>query len=385
MVGQFTKRAESVLTQAGLEARRLRHTYVGTEHVLLGILLEGSGAGVSVLKSCAVELAAARLEVEKRVKPGHEQDTNSERPFSPLVRRVLEHALIQAHLLGHRQIGTEHLLLGLLEEECPALEVLRALGADPETLRGKVLALLGTEDDDILVTSSARFLDPVRRICAAANQEARRARNLQIESEHILAALLKEDAGTGTQILQRLGVNLDRAREIVDELTKRGPDLQLPGKLPRSPRAKLVLKHAVRESTLLGAEQVGSEHVLLGLLGRDVGASAEILQGLGVTLDRARAELLRNLAAPRLAERRAAESGATKLPDEDPDVSAAAICRKDPAGQLLESFLADVERRTDRAQAEGRLEEAAAWQELVAHSRQLLRQLAQLLRRRDEH
>mgnify|MGYP003730089689 CR=1 FL=1 len=129
---------------ANQEAQRFNHEYIGTEHMLLGLVKEGSGVGANVLKNLDVDLRKVRLEVEKLVKSGPDMVTMGKLPQTPRAKKVIEYAIEEARNLNHNYVGTEHLLLGLLrEEEGVAAQVLRNLGLKLEEVREEVLNLLG--------------------------------------------------------------------------------------------------------------------------------------------------------------------------------------------------------------------------------------------------
>lgn len=146
MFERFTERARKVMSLARQEAQRLNHEYIGTEHILLGLLQEGSGVAANVLKNMDVDLKKIRLEVEKMVKSGSNVIQMGQLPFTPRAKKVLELALEEANNLGHNYIGTEHLLLGLIREnESVAAQVLINLGLKLEDVREEVLEFLGAE------------------------------------------------------------------------------------------------------------------------------------------------------------------------------------------------------------------------------------------------
>ena len=157
MFDRFTDRAKKVMNLARQEAQRFNHEYLGTEHVLLGLVQEGSGVAANVLKNMGVDLARIRAEVEKLVKSGPSMVTMGQLPFTPRAKKVLELSMEEAHNLGHNYIGTEHLLLGLIKEnEGIAAKVLTNLGVKLEDVREEVLEFLGadpTEDEEDLDTS----------------------------------------------------------------------------------------------------------------------------------------------------------------------------------------------------------------------------------------
>jgi len=144
MFERFTDRARKVMALANQEAQRFNHEYIGTEHILLGLVKEGSGVGANVLKNLDVDLRKVRLEVEKLVKSGPDMVTMGRLPQTPRAKKVIEYAIEEARNLNHNYVGTEHLLLGLLrEQDGVAAQVLMNLGLKLEEVREEVLNLLG--------------------------------------------------------------------------------------------------------------------------------------------------------------------------------------------------------------------------------------------------
>ena len=149
MFERFTDRARKVMALANQEAQRLNHEYIGTEHMLLGLVKEGSGVGANVLKNLDVDLRKVRLEVEKLVKAGAEMVTMGKLPQTPRAKKVIEYAIEEARNLNHNYVGTEHLLLGLLREhDGVAAQVLMNLGLKLEEVREEVLNLLGANGQE---------------------------------------------------------------------------------------------------------------------------------------------------------------------------------------------------------------------------------------------
>ncbi|MEL7484853.1 MAG: Clp protease N-terminal domain-containing protein, partial [Planctomycetota bacterium] len=149
MFERFTDRARKVMALANQEAQRFNHEYIGTEHILLGLVKEGSGVGANVLKALGVDLRKVRLEVEKLVKQGPEMVTMGKLPQTPRAKKVIEYAIEEARNLNHNYVGTEHLLLGLLREhDGVAAQVLRNLGLKLEEVREEVLNLLGASGEE---------------------------------------------------------------------------------------------------------------------------------------------------------------------------------------------------------------------------------------------
>jgi ATP-dependent Clp protease ATP-binding subunit ClpC len=139
---RFTERARQVVVLAQEEARALRHNYIGTEHILLGLLREAEGIAARVLRSLGVTLAEVRAQVAQIVGQG-EDVVGGQIPFTPRGKRVLELALQEATALGHGWIGTEHVLLGLTREgEGVAMRILLDSGVDGARLRDEVIRTL---------------------------------------------------------------------------------------------------------------------------------------------------------------------------------------------------------------------------------------------------
>ncbi|HEY8018491.1 MAG TPA: Clp protease N-terminal domain-containing protein, partial [Actinomycetota bacterium] len=142
MFERFTDRARRVVVLAQEEARMLNHNYIGTEHILLGLIHEGEGVAAKALESLNISLEAVRQQVEEIIGQGQAAPTGHI-PFTPRAKKVLELSLREALQLGHNYIGTEHILLGLIREgEGVAAQVLQKLGADLNRVRQTVIQLL---------------------------------------------------------------------------------------------------------------------------------------------------------------------------------------------------------------------------------------------------
>ena len=140
-MNNFTPRAQQVLALARKEADRFNHNYIGTEHVLLGLIKLGQGVAVSVLQRMGLDLESVRMEVEKEVGTGPDQKASANIPYTPRVKKVLALANKEAKQLNHSYVGTEHILLGLLREgEGMAARVLTSLNVDLQTTRNEVVA-----------------------------------------------------------------------------------------------------------------------------------------------------------------------------------------------------------------------------------------------------
>jgi ATP-dependent Clp protease ATP-binding subunit ClpC len=140
-MNNFTPRAQQVLALARKEADRFNHNYVGTEHILLGLIKLGQGVAVSVLQNMGLDLETVRIEVEKQVGSGPASTISGNIPYTPRVKKVLALSNKEAEQLDHSYVGTEHLLLGLLREgEGVAARVLTSINVDINQTRQEILA-----------------------------------------------------------------------------------------------------------------------------------------------------------------------------------------------------------------------------------------------------
>jgi ATP-dependent Clp protease ATP-binding subunit ClpA len=176
MFERFTDRARQVVFLAQEEARRLNHNYIGTEHLLLGLLREGEGVAAKALGSLGISLEAVRVQVEERTGQGHATPTGHI-PFTPRAKKVLELSLREALQLGHNYLGTEHILLGLLREGVAA-RVLAGFGADHARLREQVVRLLDGDGEQagartrlVRLTVPADLLDYEEQIAQLRRQK----------------------------------------------------------------------------------------------------------------------------------------------------------------------------------------------------------------------
>ena len=203
MFERFTERARRVVVLAQEEARELSHNYIGTEHLLLGLIRDGEGVAGRALEKLGVGLAAARQQVEDIVGEG-KQAPSGHIPFTPRAKKVLELSLREALQLSHDYIGTEHILLGLLREgEGVAIQVLRNLHAEPGQVRRQVIQEVqaGAADPAGGLGAAAHALRMGTRLAVRPEQLDRLVRRL----DEILARL--------AVIEQRLGIPSPAAGE----------------------------------------------------------------------------------------------------------------------------------------------------------------------------
>jgi prophage maintenance system killer protein len=224
---RFTDRARRVMFLAQDEARRLNHNYVGTEHLLLGLIREGDGVAARALASSGISLQAVRAQVEEIIGQGQIAPTGHI-PLTPRAKKVLELSLREALQLGHNYIGTEHILLGLLREgQGVAAQVLVKLGADHARLREQVLRLLadGTPRDERELPSGPAAPLPSSTGTAAGLDyydqqlaDVRRAKDAAIAAEEF-------DTAAALRVAEKQLLDRRAQREQVEQMWTAGADI----------------------------------------------------------------------------------------------------------------------------------------------------------------
>jgi hypothetical protein len=220
---RFTERARQVVALAQVEARGLKHNYIGTEHLLLGLLREEEGLAAGVLESLDITGERVRAEVERIIGPG-EEVTEGEVPFTPRAKKVLELALRECKSLGHNYIGTEHILLGLARENAGvAAQILVDFDADSATIRNEVIRMLsdpGASARQRRALSPDEGRGPSQRIAPGwldglglmLNQlaeEIRREVDREPDAGDLLLALAVSPETLPAQALQQLEIDID--------------------------------------------------------------------------------------------------------------------------------------------------------------------------------
>jgi ATP-dependent Clp protease ATP-binding subunit ClpA len=339
MFERFTDRARRVVVLSQEEARRLGHNYIGTEHILLGLVHEGDGVGARSLEALGVDLAKVRRKVEEIIgESGSDAQPSAHIPFTPRAKKVLELSLREALQLGHNYIGTEHVLLGLVREgEGVAAQVLVALGADLSTVRSKVYQMLAggapsaaalvatpyarrmqlagvraaarasagrARADDMLERSVdrivfRRFTVSAARVLLLAESEAMRLGHPTVRVAHLLLGLVLEGEGRAAQALTAAGVDLGRARSAVEQTLGTGSG-EGGGIEGYSDDLLAAIEWALVEALASGGgseggeggpagtsdEQIDTEELLLGVLRlaeRHDGVADGVLAALGTT------------------------------------------------------------------------------------------------------
>jgi ATP-dependent Clp protease ATP-binding subunit ClpC len=235
---RFTDRARQVVVLAQEEARMINHNYIGTEHLLLGLVHEGEGIAAMALKSLGISLEAVRSQVEEIIGQGGAAPTGHI-PFTPRAKKVLELSLREALQLGHNYIGTEHILLGIIrEKEGVAAQVLRNFGASLDSVRQQVIGLLtgqtGPPAEQLPATRSPLDEPPearerrtrLARIEELAREEAEALAHSEVQPAHRWLGYVRLEMETATSDLEQLQSLLEDGRRRVAEQMPPGGEEQ---------------------------------------------------------------------------------------------------------------------------------------------------------------
>ncbi len=230
MFERFTDRARRVVVLAQEEARLLNHSYIGTEHILLGLIAEAEGVAAKVLEGLGISAAAVREKVESIIGEGG-SPPSGHIPFTPRAKKVLELSLREALQLGHNYIGTEHILLGLVREgEGVAAQVLVTMGADLSAVRQSVVQELSGYSSRGRARPQLSALE--RRETPAMVKAGALARHLArsgaVGSHHLLLALLSDEESLAAKALAGLGVTKDAVEEKLEGLDRAGTSDETP-------------------------------------------------------------------------------------------------------------------------------------------------------------
>ena len=223
MFERFTDRARRVVVLSQEEARLLDHDYIGSEHILLGLIHEGEGVAAKALESMGIRLDTVRREVEDVIGRGAGQPSGHI-PFTPGAKKVLELSLREAMQLSHDYIGTEHILLGLVREgEGVAAQVLVKLGADLPKVRRRVVQILsgGVAEEPYAPATPPQGLAISSELMAVL-EEARRAATakgeFQVAPIHLFLAAVEQPDGAAGRMLREVGVDPEELRrQVIDE------------------------------------------------------------------------------------------------------------------------------------------------------------------------
>jgi ATP-dependent Clp protease ATP-binding subunit ClpA len=308
---KFTERARKVLSLAHEEAQRMNHRYIGSEHILLGILREGEGVGARVLQRLGVDLNKTR-EVVRRLSEQNEQELFG---LTTEGKLIIELAVDEARLLNHHFIGTEHILLGLARaSKSMALRVLQEMGIEAEKMKTETLQVLSQAKSSRISEITQRmerkmedfwrkrhqpqrenrfdqFDEDARKVLALAQEEAQRFQHNYMGTEHLLLGLIRLEESTAMQVLKRLGIEPLKIRSAIEFIIGRGDRVVL-GEMGLTPRSKKVIELAIDEAHQLDHELIGTEHLLLGLVREGEGIASGVLESMGVHLGQVRQVVL---------------------------------------------------------------------------------------------
>jgi ClpA/ClpB-like protein len=308
----FTPRAQQVLALSRKEAERFHHNFVGTEHLLLGLLALGQGVAVNVLMKMGLDLGTCRAEVEKQVGIGPDQQIIGNIPFTPRVKKVLAFAAKEAKALNHTYVGTEHILLGILREgDGVAARVLNHLQVDIERTRQEILRELDPNhfslpDSIDRIPSSAPgdppvdrselgrdlFTPRVRRAFTLAREEAEQRNQPLVETQHVLLGLIRMGQGVAADVLIKIGVNAQTVAARMENPAAPESAEKVAEAPPFAPLVKEVLSFAAEEARALDHTYIGTEHILLGLLRQPHGGAARIFKELYVDTNALRQQIV---------------------------------------------------------------------------------------------
>jgi ATP-dependent Clp protease ATP-binding subunit ClpA len=294
MFERFTERARQVVVLAQDEARTLKHNYIGTEHILLGLLREEEGLAARVLHDVGLTFEEVRAQVVTIVGQGDTVVTG-QIPFTPRAKKVLELALREALSFDHQYVAPEHIVLGLVREyDGVAARVLGDLGTDADSIRAEVIHRLGMSGPGR--SAEVPQTPGARSVLRLAQDEARDLGHNHVGTEHILLGLLGEEEGGAAHVLAVLGVTIAEVRAQVAKIVVQGDDD--PGdEIRLTPAASRVVELAAAEALSLGQSSISTEHLLLGLVRQDQGIAVRILLDFDVDAEKVRNEIGRRVSA----------------------------------------------------------------------------------------
>jgi len=280
----FTERVRKVLAMAREESARLNHEYVGTEHILLGLLREGEGVAATILQNLSVDADEVERVINEVVKKGTPTHRGPDLPYTSRAKKVLELAMAEAREVNHSYVGTEHLLLGLLREEKGiAAQVLVDAGLTMANAREEMLRILGTETphaaarprrEEFVTIRGAppahalpRFMERLRNVIADAHRVAAERRVTEVTPVHLALALLQHGEGVANAALDRLELDYEAALLALNDLAPMGTaEITPETAIGLDPAGVIALKAMEEAQRKWGAQFAGTQHLLIGLL-----------------------------------------------------------------------------------------------------------------------
>ena len=299
---RFNDRAKRVLALAQDEAIRFKHNYIGVEHLLLGLVREGEGVAARVLDSLGIDLSKMRSSVEVMIGRGKETTSPSEITLSPRTKKVIELAVDESRKLGHSDVGTEHLLLGIVREgQSVGAGVLESMGVNLEQVRHQAIAVLGQHRPEMAATASAGigpsagagigsshpvpFVDRLetsgRRALARAYWEAGRANDKEVAPHHLLLGLVTSGDVWTHRLLAELSVDLADLVTRIDAAAPRNEGPR-PARLDEQAALTEVFARAASFASERNSALIRSGHLLLAIAAAD-SAGGNVLKAVGAT------------------------------------------------------------------------------------------------------
>ena len=319
---RFSERTRSVLAYAHEEARSLNQQPINTGHLLLSLLDEPKGVIPRVLQPLKVSVLALRDAVQAVVEFGNAELEGD--GLSREAQQALRLAIEESQRLGRDLVEPEHVLLGLIgQDDGIAARQLQRYGATLEHAQDRIASVPGQIPTDLRYGKYKQLPGPapqVRRpqpgppprewtkqltgltqraqkVIELADEEAWRFNHNYIGTEHLLLGLVREGRGGAARALITLGAQLPRIRAGIEFIIVRGEG-NVTGEASLTPRAKQAIKLARDERDRMGQPLVGTEHILLGLVGEGEGVAAGVLESLGVNLEKVRAQVVKTLEGP---------------------------------------------------------------------------------------
>jgi len=298
----FTEHVRASLARAREESAALGHEYVGTEHILLGLIRERNSVGCVVMQNMEVDLQELRAAVIEIVKPGRVTHHRHDLPYTSRAKKSLELAMSEARGLNHSYVGTEHLLLGILrEQKGVAAQALNDFGVELDRARAEVLRVRGDGASD----SASRWDSPPDRtrfprypkrlndVLALSHGVAGLCKTLTVTGAHVAIALLEHGEGIANAALDRLGFNRDVAIAALAGLAPIGDVTIGPDDVMHSsPRLITALDEMDQIQREMRATAPGTHHLLLGILNTSPDVAA-VFAAQSVDVERLRDEIRR--------------------------------------------------------------------------------------------
>lgn len=287
---RFTQRARQALQIAEAAAVQFQHPRIGSEHILFGMLLEGGGVAARVLQRLDLDSKAVEAAIRELKQEGERFPPAGGAELAPETKRLLEMSVEEARTLGHRFIGTEHLLLGMVaQDDCTAVSLLKHFNIDLELVRQNIAHIFEesaqterANEARQLKGITERFTQQARRALSWAQEKAEAVEHYSVGAEYILLGLLCENHGIAARALRDLGLEQQRVEDFIKGMGDSLDDNPI-RKNVRLTSSLDILELAVDEARRMGHPYVGTEHLLLGLMRQPESKAIDVLKHFGLT------------------------------------------------------------------------------------------------------